>query len=176
MKPDTPERYGTISRLLHWGMAVLVIWQVLKVFDRIDDGEHWVGQTLVPWHVSIGTLILLLVLIRIGWALRNRRQRPPAPQPPLLGFVARAGHVLLYVALVAMPVTGISLLVGNGFGLEAFGLQLIPRGEEIAWLAALGSNLHVPLAWLLIVLVVGHLGAALWHHFVRRDGVLRRML
>ncbi len=176
MKPDTPARYGTLSRLLHWGMALLVVWQVLKIFDRIDDGEHWVGQTLVPWHVSIGTLIGVLVLIRIAWALRNRQRRPAAPQPPLLGFVARAGHVLLYVGLVLMPVTGISFLVGSGYGLTAFGVQLIPGGAEIPWLAALGSTLHVPLAWLLILLVAGHAGAALWHHFVRKDGVLRRML
>lgn len=57
-------------------MGLLVVWQVLKIFDRIDDGQHWVGQTLVPWHVSIGTLILVLVMIRIGWALRNRHRRP----------------------------------------------------------------------------------------------------
>lgn len=176
MTPDTPERYGTVSRLLHWGMALLVFWQVLKVFDRINDGEHWVGRTLVPWHVSIGSLILVLVLLRIAWALSHRRQRPPPPPPPLLGRVARAGHVLLYAGLVLMPLTGISLLVGNGYGLKAFGLQLIPAGGEIPWLASLGSTLHVPLAWLLIVLVAGHLGAALWHRFVRRDGVLQRML
>ncbi|MGB3393764.1 MAG: cytochrome b/b6 domain-containing protein [Stenotrophomonas sp.] len=75
MRQDTPERYGTLSRLLHWGMALLVVWQGLKFFDRIDEGEHWVGQNLVPWHISVGTLLLLLIVLRILWTLRNRRRR-----------------------------------------------------------------------------------------------------
>src|SRR3546814_5101441 len=61
---DSKERYGRISRFLHWGMALLIGWQLLKIFDRVADGEHWIGQTLVPWHVSIGTLLLLLIALR----------------------------------------------------------------------------------------------------------------
>ena len=76
MTNDSPTRYGSVSRLLHWGMAALIGWQMLKFFDRIDDGEHWVGQTLVPWHVSIGTVLLVLVVLRIVWAAGQRAQRP----------------------------------------------------------------------------------------------------
>src|SRR5690606_18534942 len=63
MRRDTPQRYGTVSRLLHWLMAILVLWQALKLFDRIDDGEHWIGQTLVPWLISIGSVLLLLIVL-----------------------------------------------------------------------------------------------------------------
>src|SRR5690554_6177966 len=66
---DTKQRYGLVSRLFHWGVALLVLWQVMKIFDRINDGEHWVGQNLVPWHVSIGSLLLVLIVLRIVWAL-----------------------------------------------------------------------------------------------------------
>ena len=59
---DSRERYGALTKLLHWSMALLVFWQLLKFGDRIFDGEHWVGQTLVPWHISIGSLMLLLIL------------------------------------------------------------------------------------------------------------------
>src|SRR5690606_37559782 len=128
------------------------------------------------WHISIGTLIGVLVIVRIAWALRNKDNRPPAPQPPTLGLLARAGHVALYVALALMPLTGISIMIGNGYGLEAFGIQLVPAGAEIPWLAAFGGVIHSPLAWLLVLLVIGHAGAALWHGLVRRDGVLQRML
>jgi len=172
---DTKERYGTVSRVLHWAMAVLILWQALKLFDRIDDGEHWVGQTLVPWHISIGTLLLLLVLLRMVWTARNFSSRPDAPPPPLLGFVAKAGHVLLYAAMLLMPLTGISLMIGNGYGLTAFGIEFAARGEEIPWLATIGT-LHPPIAWLLLLMIVGHGGMALVHHFVKKDGVLRRML
>ncbi len=176
MKSDTPQRYGTLSRLFHWAIAVLVFWQALKIFDRIDDGEHWVGQTLVPWHISIGVLVLLLVVPRIAWALRNQGNRPPGPQPAWLGFLAKAGHVALYAALVLMPVTGISIMIGNGYGLTVFGMELVAGGGEIPWLATFGGTLHSPVAWLLLAMIAGHVVMALWHHFVRRDGVLRRML
>ncbi|MGY0633750.1 cytochrome b [Luteimonas sp. A478] len=175
MSRDTRERYGTVSRLLHWGMGVLVIWQALKLFDRINDGEHWVGETLVPWHISIGTLIGVLIVVRIIWALRNLHNRPPPP-PPMLGTLARAGHIALYVCLALMPLTGMSIMIGNGYGLEAFGVQLVAAGAEIPWLATFGGVIHSPLAWLLVVLVLGHIGAALWHGLVRKDGVLQRML
>lgn len=176
MSRDTKERYGTVSRLLHWSMAVLVIWQALKLFDRIDDGQHWVGQNLVSWHISIGTLIAVLIVLRVFWALRNLHNRPPAPPPPTLGLLARAGHIGLYVGLVLMPLTGISIMVGNGYGLEAFGIQIVAAGAEIPWLATFGGVIHSPLAWLLVLLVIGHIVMALWHHFGRRDGVLQRML
>lgn len=81
---DTKERYGLISRLFHWAVALLVVWQALKIFDRIDDGKHWVGQNLVPWHISIGFLVLVLLVPRIIWTLRNhgnrRRSRSPSRQ------------------------------------------------------------------------------------------------
>lgn len=50
MTTDTAERYGSMTKFFHWSMAFLIGWQLLKVFDHINDGEHWVGQTLVPWH------------------------------------------------------------------------------------------------------------------------------
>jgi len=173
---DTKERYGTVSRLFHWGVALLVAWQVLKVFDRIDDGEHWVGQVLVPWHVSIGSLILVVMALRISWALKQRHARPEAPPPPLMAFLAKAGHFLLYAALVVMPLTGIAILLGNGYAMTVFGVELVPKGAEIPWLASLGGAVHSPVAWLLMIMVAGHAGMALVHHFVRKDNVLRRML
>lgn len=176
MSHDTKERYGLVSRLFHWGIALLVAWQLLKIFDRIDDGEHWVGQTLVPYHISIGVLIGLLMVFRILWAGSQRNNRPQAPPPPLMAFLARAGHVLLYAALVLMPITGISIMLGNGYGLTVFGMELVAKGAEIPWLADIGSALHSPVAWLLLVMIAGHAGMALVHHFVKKDGVLRRML
>ena len=173
MNGDTKERYGRISRIFHWGMAVLIAWQLLKFFDRIAEGEHWVGQVLVPWHVSIGSLLLLLVVLRLIWAIRQKDNRPD--QDPALAIWVKAGHGLLYLGILLMPVLGIFYLLGNGYGWKVFGVQLLAKGEEIPWMAAVGS-LHSPLAWILLVLIVGHIGMALWHQFVRRDGVLRRML
>lgn len=169
---DDATRYGTISRLFHWGMAFLIAWQLLRFFDRISEGEHWVGRNLVPWHVSIGSLLLLLVVLRIAWALTQKDRRPE--QDPATAVLVRAGHLLLYAAMVLMPMTGAMTMVGKGYGWSPFGIELVAKGEKIPWMAALGS-VHSPLAWLLLIMVAGHIGVALFHHFVKKDGVLRRM-
>src|SRR5690606_39809972 len=77
MLHDTPARYGAISKFLHWSMALLFLWQLLKLGDRINDGEHWIGQTLVPFHGSIGLILLVMIVLRIVWSLKQRNQRPP---------------------------------------------------------------------------------------------------
>lgn len=171
-RAERQERYDGVSRFFHWSMALLVVWQFLKFFDRIDEGEHWVGETLVPWHISIGTLLLVLVTLRIFWAARQKDKRP-APDPAM-AFLIKAGHFLLYAGLVLLPVTGIMAMVGGGYGLSAFGIPLAAEGDEVPWMAAIGG-LHSPIAWSLLILVVGHIGMALVHHFVKKDGVLRRM-
>lgn len=171
MTKDSSTRYGSITRIFHWGMAVLIGWQMLKFFDRIDEGEHWVGQVLVSWHLSIGTLLLVLVAVRLAWVAGQ--QDRPAPDPAN-AFAVKAGHRLLYAAMILMPVTGILTMVGAGFGLTAFGIELIAQGEKIAWASAVGS-LHSPVAWLFLILTLGHIGMALYHHFVSRDDTLRRM-
>ena len=170
---DSSTRYGLISKIFHWVMALLIMWQLLKLGDRIADGEHWIGQTLVPWHISIGTLLLVLVVLRIIWAVKQRKQRPV--QNPATAFLVKTGHFLLYAGMVLMPLSGIALMVGKGYGLKAFETQIIARGEEISWLAQLGS-FHSPISWILVILILGHIGIALIHRFVKRDDTLQRML
>ncbi|AFN77989.1 cytochrome b561 [Stutzerimonas stutzeri DSM 10701] len=173
MIPDSKERYGTVSKWFHWLMGGLIIWQFLKLGDRISEGEHWIGQTLVPWHVSIGALLMVLIVLRIFWASSQLKQRPL--HDPATAFVVKAGHLALYVGMLLLPITGLLTMIGNGYGLKVFGVQLVAKGPEIDWVATLGSA-HSPLAWIMVFLAIGHIGMALLHHFVKRDDVLRRML
>lgn len=171
---DSKQRYGGISRLFHWGMALLVYWQFLKFFDRINDGEHWVGENLVSWHISIGSVLLVLIVLRAIWAATQKNNRPQ--QDPTTAFLVKAGHGLLYLCLLLLPITGLMTMIGNGYGWEPFGIVLVAGGgEEINWMATLGS-VHSVIAWSLLILVVGHVSIALMHHFVKKDGILRRML
>ncbi len=170
---DSKERYGSISKWFHWLMGGLIIWQFLKLGDRISEGEHWVGQTLVPWHVSIGVLLLVLVVLRVIWATSQLKQRPQ--HDPATARMVKAGHLALYLGMLLLPISGLLTMLGNGYGLTVFGMQLAAKGSEIAWAANLGS-VHSPLAWIMVLLVIGHVGMALLHHFVKRDDVMRRML
>lgn len=173
MNSDSPDSYGAVTKAFHWGMALLIGWQLLKFGDRIAEGEHWIGQTLVPWHVSIGSLLLVLIVARVIWTISQRGQHPP--HDPAMRVLIKAGHGLLYAGLILMPLTGIMVMIGGGHGLTAFGIQLIAKGEKIPWAQSIGS-LHSPIAWVLAAMIIGHIVMALFHHFIKRDGTLKRML
>ena len=123
--------------------------------------------------LAIGALLLVLIVLRVFWASSQLKQRPR--HDPATAFVVKAGHFALYVGMLLLPITGVLTMLGNGYGLKVFGMQLAEKGPEIAWAASVGS-LHSPIAWILVFLVIGHAGMALLHHFVKRDDVLRRML
>ena len=151
----------TLSQiLLHWAIAALVLWQLVfgeslpKVEHMTASGET-VGATdafLASSHLWAGFAILGLVIIRL--ALRLRRGAVPAEGTPLAALAARIMHDLFYVLLFLMPITGI--------GAYFFDL---PTGE----IHELGKPV-------LIVLIAGHVAAALWHLVLKRDGTMRRML
>ncbi|MGX9964894.1 cytochrome b [Roseomonas sp. F4] len=172
---DTPERYGLVSRLLHWLMAVILLWQFTGMILRLILGRtplmgFWVGT-----HQSIGTVLLALILLRLAWAWSNRRRRP-APTRNLAGRAARMGHAALYGLMAVIPALGLLRAFGSGRGYAFFGHQLVPRtGQRIEWMAAPADLLHSKLAWLLLALILGHVVMALLHHFVWRDGLLLRM-
>lgn len=129
---------------------------------------------MVSWHISIGSLLLLLIVLRIIWAFTQKNNRPE--QDPATALLVKAGHGLLYLCMLLLPITGLMIMIGNGYGWSPFGKQLVARGAtDIEWMATLGS-VHSLIAWTLLILVVGHVGMALLHQLVKKDGVLRRML
>ncbi|WP_017431179.1 cytochrome b [Vreelandella jeotgali] len=172
---DTPRRYGAVSLLFHWTMALLIIAQFMALGGYINDGEHWIGNTIVPWHVDIGLLLLVLVSLRLLWMLGQREQRPEPHGHRPMQLLAKGGHLLLYTCMVLMPLTGLLIMVGEGHSLAFFGFQLLAeRDAEMSWAILLGES-HAPISWLFVALVIGHLGAALYHHFIKHDDTLVRM-
>lgn len=173
MLKDTPNRYGTLTRLIHWVMAALIVLQFLKLGDRINDGEHWIGQTIVPLHGSLGILLLVLIIVRLIWSIGQSSQRPQ--YDGLQRILVKAGHGLLYLCMILVPLSGMARPLGAGYGLKMFGNQLVQgTGEKTEWLLAF-SQIHAPLTWAFVALAIGHIAAALYHHFVLKDQTLVRM-
>ena len=168
-------RYGTVARWLHWGMALLLTWQLVgmilkNVLGRVPLMKFWVGT-----HPSIGTLLLALLIIRALWAVVEWRNRPPQPQG-LVGVSARIGHAMLYLLMFIIPALALLRMIGGGRGVTLFGVQLMPpTGQEIAWMTAPANALHGNLGWLLLVLIIGHVAMVMVHQLVWRDGIFSRM-
>jgi cytochrome b561 len=119
----------------------------------------------------------MLVSLRLGWRLANVTPSYPNDMPPWQKFTAHSVHWLLYGFLFAMPITGYLLTSAAGFAPSFFGLFVVPALiEPNKDLAHLFATIHAWLAYSLIGLLCVHIGAALEHHFVEKDNILRRML
>jgi len=171
---NTGSAYGPISKFFHWIVAILVIL-MLSVSYFLDDipNKNLVGVAFNA-HKLAGLTILTLMVLRILWALRN-------PKPSLPGvklwekWAEHLVHWGLYIAVLLMPIAGwIGASAGGHpprLGKMKLGLPLA-KNENLADFA---FSIHNSLAIIIIVLVSIHVLAALYHHFIRKDNVLRRM-
>lgn len=181
---DGPGGWGWVTRVLHWGLAGLILFQLglgLRSAGFTPDlAERF---ALTQTHKSWGALILVLVLARIGWRLAAPG-RPPLPGPAWQARAARASHAGLYALMLALPLSGwvavsaapIQDLLGirnMAFGLVPLPDPWIPGDARVGKAA---EAVHLWAAIGLAALVGLHAAAALRHHFVLRDGVLRGMI
>lgn len=171
-------RYDTVAMSLHWVIAALLIFMLFfgEELMETEDGGGAFGPSL---HVSIGSAILILSVFRLVWRLIN----PPPAHPVGMASWERAAstttHVIFYVLLIGIPLTGWlatpKFLSEEGVtaGLTLFGAFSLPGapslGLPMKGIHEIGSNLGIGLLAL-------HVLAALKHHFINRDDVLRRML
>jgi cytochrome b561 len=162
---------------LHWLSALAVTTAFAGAWTRaaIDDPGHRASLMLV--HQCAGLLVMGLLLLRVGTRLANWSRRPRHPLPRVLAFASLAGHVLLYGLLLAMPLLGWALTNAHGHAVRLPGLPALPALTEAdPDLADTLDSWHVGISWVLLAIVGLHVVAALFHHFVLRDGVLASML
>ncbi len=168
-------RYSTVSLVLHWLIAALVVAQIVLI--QAHEANEGV-RTFIDLHKSVGMTILLLTLVRLGWRAANPAIPLPAETPRWQKLAARGTHVLFYVFLLAMPLVGWAASSAAGRDIVWFGLfnwPLLPVGGGREFAGQL-MDLHELAAKLLIALVVLHVLGALKHHFIDRDNVLHRMI
>ena len=169
-------RYTQPAILLHWIVAALVVAQIAWGWWMQDIPKQPVGPRVDAFnlHKSVGLTILALMLVRLGWRLGHR---PPAlpPLPAWQQHAAAVVHALLYVALLAMPLSGYLGSVFSGYPVKVFGLTLPAWGaKNVPWKDAL-SVVHLWTSVTLAGLIAVHIAAALKHALVDHDGLLARM-
>lgn len=173
---DTPDLYGRITRFLHWSMAALILWQLVGMGLKLLLGRHPVASVFVRLHQPIGTILFILILLRIIWAFSNRKNRP-AHGHGLIGIAARGGHMLLYLLILLVPSLGLLRAYGSKWGFSPFGFEIFaPKTPEIEWAVNLSNMLHSELAWIMAVMILGHVVMVAVHEAMWKDGTLARML
>ena len=174
---NTPRRWGAIAQLLHWLIVLFIVAQftLATLFEQLPAGAK--KLTLLSRHKSIGITILMLALVRLAWRWSNPTPTLPDTLKPYERALARLTHALLYVLLFAVPLSGWLMSSARGFPVSWFGFlqlpDLVPK-NKVLYEALLTT--HGILAWTLGIVATVHLVAALKHHFVLKDDVLRRML
>lgn len=165
---DTEHRYGLVSRVLHWSMALLVLLMLGSDWWMEGLGE----AAAMDLHQSIGMVLLALLAFRLAWRAVNRGRLAP---PAHWRLAARLGHLVLYALLLMIPLSGLLAAWGSGEGVMAFGAPLIAAGAEIEWLEEAFEETHELLANLLWFVIAGHVLAALAHQWWLGERSLQRM-
>lgn len=165
---STPTRYGSVAIAIHWSSALAIILTWMAGFSVANLSAN---PPVLVAHIILGTIVLLLTLLRIvWWVLADRHPAPPADDPAWQRVVANTVHVALYVLLILMASSGIVTLLLSG------ALPTILAGGAVPDLSNLIPRIaHGIMSKLLLALFVIHVGAALYHQAIRRDHLLARM-
>ncbi|MBS6360387.1 cytochrome b [Burkholderia sp.] len=167
-------RYNSAAIFFHWAIFVLVALAYLAIEVRGPTGS----DSRVFWmnvHLTAGSLVLALSVLRIVWRAVTRA--PEAlPQPALLAFFAKLTHIALYEFIVAQPLLGIMIINmgGKPVTLDWLGVSYTLFGPDKVMRPTV-KDAHELLGNVFYFVIGLHALAALYHHFVRRDGMLRRM-
>jgi cytochrome b561 len=169
--------YTGTAKALHWTIVVLLIAQFIFAWSMPHIGRDTPVTTIISLHFTFGVIILAVAIVRLAWRATHGE---PAPLDGILPWQvqsARVVHWLLYLLLFVIPLLGWINASYRGMPIVMFGLELptlvAKRAPGWGWT----GDVHGLLAnYALLALVALHVTAALYHYFVRRDGVLQRML
>jgi cytochrome b561 len=184
--PPPPTRYGSVAMTLHWLIALLVVldFTLAISFSRFNPGDLLYLSFAHRMHMSVGMVLLVLSVACVAWRLVHRSPPLPSEMSVLLRATAKTVHVLLYVFILAVPFTGWLILSARRSPAILFGSLRWPNNDFLGGMSYtvrahyndVPMSSHVVISYAGMGLVALHVGAALYHRFVRHDAVLRRML
>jgi cytochrome b561 len=174
---ETAAQYTGTAKVLHWLMALLIIGLFALGQYMSDLSMSPRKLQLYSWHKWVGVTVFFLLLVRVGWRITHRPPALPEQMSKLQRIASNVGHAALYLLMLAIPISGWLMSSAKGYQTVWFGVLPIPDllGKDKQLGDAL-AELHGALNGLLMFIVAIHVLAALKHHFIDRDNILRRML
>ncbi|MBX3698138.1 MAG: cytochrome b [Dokdonella sp.] len=173
---NTENRWGGMAQSLHWLMALGILGNGILglIMDEMPRGMAKLNTFAI--HKSIGLTVLALLILRVSWRLFDRAP-PDEPMPRWQRFAAHATHGVLYLLMLAIPLSGWIYNSLHGYPLQWFKWFNLPAlMEKNEALSDLAGETHEALFWVLVAVLVAHVGGALVHHWFERDNTLLRML
>jgi cytochrome b561 len=180
---DLPTRYGIVAMTLHWLIAAAIITNIIVILSVPEDRSPQ-AFALMSFHMALGLTVLVLSILRLIWRVINPSPPPPAGLNRWIHVSGKAMQHVLYTLMVAIPLAGWLMVSASHFSPSWFGLFTWPAFPGFAGLDKAASHdwhetfetIHVVLGWAMVVLIPCHIGAGLYHHVLRKDNVLLRML
>ncbi|MGX7742567.1 cytochrome b [Rhodopseudomonas parapalustris] len=168
-----PAEYGALAVLIHWLIffAVIALFASMNYAHGLEKTDPLRGE-LYNWHKAIGTAVLGLGVLRILW-VKIHGAPDLVPSPRITEVIARISHGLLYLLLLALPLTGLGMTLFSGRGVDLLGIPPIAKNDAIAGVL---HAAHGPLFLATVIVVFIHVVGALWHQYGRHDATLGRMV
>lgn len=177
---SVPQRYSLTARLFHWGMAAIIIpvWMIGFSAGRLlPRGPSPLKGELLSIHKEIASTIIILVVLRMAWRATHRPPALPDSVPEEQQIAARVLQGCLYLLMLSTPLTGWLMASAHGAPVQMLWIVHLPALiQKTPLLAPTLGVLHQFSAWILGVLIAGHIVAALMHRFSKRDQVMEMML
>lgn len=169
--------YGAVAQTFHWLIAALVVLQASIALVLPSILPKTAEDSLTAWHLSVGSTILLVMLLRLAWRLTHTPPPPPTDLSPPLRLLSRATHWAFYVILIVLPLLGWTTASAYGATVRLLGLIPLPAlvAPDKPFAEAVG-RVHGTVALVLLALIALHVAGALYHALVKRDRVMHRML
>lgn len=173
---NTTEVFGLVAKLFHWGVGLGLIGMLIVGFYMASLDPSSEKSQLIGLHKSTGALLLVLIIFRLAWRHNNLNPKLPNTLHPIHHFMARLSVPVLYLCMFLMPLSGYVMSVAAGYPVGFYGLfnlpMLVPKSEILSKLA---FQTHVMTAYFFVGILVVHVMASLYHHYVLKDNVMRRM-
>lgn len=176
MLKNTANAYGTVAKTFHWLLFAMLTFSIVAGNFLASMPKGAEKLEAAGMHKSFGAILLTLILLRLFWRLINESPALPDGIAASQAVLAKGMHWLLYALMFAQPLSGILMSQAGGFPVSFFGLFEFPVFlEKNMELASFFRAMHGTVWIVLVLAVIGHAGAALHHHFFRKDNVLKQM-